>query len=453
MNDFNKQNQTSNTQQPTDQWQSVSYESSNVKFDNLEENRDGNSNFYHRNSPEISKPPQNGGLKLFLLLLAVLICIVILVVAGYFGYLNRNKQQQELDMSSESQIESASSSESEPLLIQEIPETSTQQLEALSQGEMSTEDIATKTMPSVVGIEVLQLDGNYEIISGGGSGIIATQDGYIITNAHVVLNKDTLMPATKIDVHLDNGEVYSATMVGADNKTDLAVIKVNAENLTPAEFGDSTQLKVGEKAIAIGNPGGMVLASSLTQGVISGVNRVISNSSSESTTYIQTDAAINPGNSGGALVNKYGQVVGINTIKIVREDYEGIGFAIPINEAKPIIDSLIQNGYVAGRVRIGITFTEISDSKAELLKVPAGLRVISVDSNSDAYAKGVQKGDIITHINDQTIKQSNDIKGLLTGKTPGDVVSLTIYRVENGQPNTLQIEVALQEDTSGKLSE
>lgn len=197
----------------------------------------------------------------------------------------------------------------------------------------------------------------------------------------------------------------------------------------------------------------MVLASSLTQGVISGVNRVISNSSSESTTYIQTDAAINPGNSGGALVNKYGQVVGINTIKIVREDYEGIGFAIPINEAKPIIDSLIQNGYVAGRVRIGITFTEISDSKAELLKVPAGLRVISVDSSSDAYAKGVQKGDIITHINDQTIKQSNDVKALLTGKTPGDVVSLTIYRVENGQPNTLQIEVELQEDTSGKLSE
>ena len=238
-----------------------------------------------------------------------------------------------------------------------------------------------------------------------GSGFIIDKDGYIITNHHVIEDART------IKVTLRNGTSYDAKLVGTDEQSDIAVIKIEETGLTPAVLGDSDTLTVGELAVAIGNPLGQ-LGGTVTDGIISALDREIS-VQGQTMHLLQTSAAINPGNSGGALVNKYAQVVGINSSKIAQFAYEGIGFAIPIHEAKPIIDDIIANGYVTGRVRIGITFTPITQSMADLMKIPTGLRIVDVDETTDAYEKGVQKGDIITHIDNVPVDNSNDITPIL----------------------------------------
>lgn len=446
MDDF--ENKDSNQEIPennTSQWEQVPYQEDMVEETLFSE--ESQSDFYS-NIPGNGKNNRNNtGLKVFVIILCVVFVFTVLVFAGYVVY------KEESEKGTASGTSGVTEGQSDVSLdITETPVTSDESQNTTVVDGMSTEDIATKVMPSVVGLEVSYRDSTDGVSSGGGSGIIMTSDGYIITNAHVVLHEDTGNPADRIDVYLDNGEVFSASLVGADSKTDLAVIKIQKDHLIPAEFGDSTSLRVGEKAIAIGNPAGMMLSSSLTQGVISGVNRTISSNSSSDITYIQTDAAINPGNSGGALVNKYAQVIGINSSKIAQFAYEGIGFAIPIHEAKPIIDDIIANGYVTGRVRIGITFTPISQATADLLKIPAGLRIVSVDETTDAYRQGVQKGDIITHMDGVSVQNSSDINPILESKLPGDYVKLTIYRIQNGAEETLTIDVALQEDLSGKIS-
>lgn len=328
--------------------------------------------------------------------------------------------------------------------------------------EMTSEQIAEKVMPSVVGIVVYtQESARQQSPYSEGSGIIMTEDGYIITNAHVVLQEiagqsnqapSHFESVDKIEVYLDDDTALQAALVGADTRTDLAVIKVNGASLPSAEFGDSTTLRIGEKAIAIGNPTGRMLSGSFTQGVISGVNRSIAVGTSGVTMeYIQTDAAINPGNSGGALVNKYGQVIGINSSKISSPDYEGIGFAIPIHEAQPIIENLMADGYVSGRVRIGITFTPITTAMAELTKSPVGLRVVEVDASTDAYAQGLRAGDIITHIDNQSVALLDDVFAILDDKKPLDHITLTVYRLKDDVMVTESIQVVLQEDASGRI--
>ena len=183
--------------------------------------------------------------------------------------------------------------------------------------------------------------GDELVKQGSGSGIIISEDGYIVTNQHVIAD------ASEITIILNTGDEYTATLIGADSKSDLAVLKINATGLTAAVLGDSSQVEVGDLAVAIGNPLGQELAGTVTAGVISAVNRKMT-VENRSYNLIQTDAAINPGNSGGALVNKYGEVIGINTIKMSQTSIEGIGFAIAISEAKPIIDDLMSGGYVSG---------------------------------------------------------------------------------------------------------
>lgn len=404
--------------------------------------------------PESPRPHKNNnGLKIFAVVTCVVLVLTLLVFTGYVVYKER-----------ESALISSEGAESEDALlshveveIQSTPSSVSNSEQQEITGEMSTEDIAEKVLPSIVGIVVYTQDSAENAIEyGSGSGIVLTSDGYIVTNAHVILQENTTAgkttPVDKVDVYLYNGEVCSAKIVGADTRTDLAVLKISKQNLVAAEFGDSTVLKVGEKAVAIGNPTGLTLASSVTQGIISGVNRNITvGTSSYTMNCIQTDAAINPGNSGGALVNKYGQVVGINSSKIAQTEYEGIGFAIPMDEAKPIIDNLIADGYVTDRVRIGITFTSIPGSMGDLLGVPAGLRVISVDESTDAYKKGVAAGDIITELDGISVVELSDVSAILEKKTPGDEVKLTIYRERNGK-KTLTVTVVLQEDTTGKLN-
>ena len=225
---------------------------------------------------------------------------------------------------------------------------------------LTTPEIVDKVGPAVVGIINKTTYGNAygyygffgqdvdkEIEQSSGSGVIISSDGYIVTNNHVIEN------ATKLTVILNTGVEYDGKVVGRDASTDLAVVKIEAQNLTFAQMGNSSSLRVGETAIAIGNPLGQEFAGTTTKGIVSGLNRSVT---IDNTTMnlIQTDAAINPGNSGGALVNEYGHLIGINTAKISSSTLEGLGFAIPIDEAKPIIEELITNGYVTGRPVIGI---------------------------------------------------------------------------------------------------
>ena len=266
-------------------------------------------------------------------------------------------------------------------------------------------------------------------------------DGYIVTNAHVVADADG------VKVVLYNGDEYTATIIGSDTKSDIAVLKINASNLTPAKLGNSDQLEIGEDVIAIGTPGG--LSNSVSKGIVSGLNRTVETNLGASMECIQTDAAINPGNSGGALVNEYGYVVGINSSKIAATDYEGIGFAIPINDAKPIIEDLKAYGEVQGRVRLGIEVRMIDSVLAKLNNIPMGAMVLSVEKTSDAYQQGLIAGDIIIRIDGQDITAYEDLSNQISGHQPGDSVTLEVYRTgQNNTSQTLEITVQLMQDTS-----
>lgn len=309
-------------------------------------------------------------------------------------------------------------------------------------GRLTTPAVIRKALPSVVGIVQYQANLNFEPAAQG-SGIVISSDGYIITNAHVIQKADG------IKVVLNNGEEYEARVVGADVRTDLAVIKIEANNLTFAELGNSDQIEMGESVIAIGNPSGLSLAGSVTQGIVSGLDRAVKSAGSAYTiNCIQTDAAINPGNSGGALVNQFGQVIGINSAKIAANDYEGIGFAIPINDAKPIIDDLIKNGRVTGRVKIGITdLREIDEVLASMNGLPTGIYIYATDPASDLSQKGVTPGDVITKINGISIKSVDEIMDILKNFKPGDSITLTIYRrTPSMKSQTFDVVIRLMED-------
>ena len=308
-----------------------------------------------------------------------------------------------------------------------------------SDGKLSDKEIIKKVSPAVVGIECYAF-GNSFTPSSSGSGIIMTADGYIVTNAHVVED------AAGITVVLENGDAYAAELIGADSDTDLAVLKIEASNLTYAEFGNSDELERGDRVIAIGNPGGTVLAGSTTGGMVSGLNRNINSSSPYSTSYIQVDAAINPGNSGGALVNEYGQVVGINSAKIAETDYEGIGFAIPINEALPIIQELMQYGHVTGRAALGIQGYMINEAVAAMRRMPVGFGIEAVDPSSDLASKNVVAG-VITYINDKQVTSYDVLANELAEFKPGDTVKLTIYRSSSsgGAGRSFEVNVVLIE--------
>lgn len=260
---------------------------------------------------------------------------------------------------------------------------------------------------------------------GSGSGIIISTDGYIVTNQHVIAD------ATEITIILNTGDEYVATVVGSDSKSDLAVLKINASGLTAAVLGDSSQVEVGDLAVAIGNPLGQELAGTVTSGVISAVNRKMT-VDNRSYNLLQTDAAINPGNSGGALVNKYGEVIGINSIKMSETGVEGIGFAIAISEAKPIIDDLMNSGYVSGRSLIGVTLTESRN----------GLTVYSVSAGSGAEKAGIKEGDLIVKADGKAVNTSDAINEIRDSKKPGDYITLTVIR--NGE--LTDISVQLTED-------
>jgi len=305
--------------------------------------------------------------------------------------------------------------------------------------------VAKKVQPSIVGIKVEYTVNSIFMNQQGtataeGSGIIISENGYILTNNHVINSNSTssyyeIGQANKVTVHLYNDTTeYTATVVGTDEETDLAVIKIDKEGLTAAEIGDSDSVQVGEFSMAIGNPLGM--QSSVTSGIISALNRDVTDSDGKTFKLIQTDAAINSGNSGGALVNSQGQVIGVNTLKVSATGVEGMGFAIPINSAKPIYEQLIQYNKVK-RPYIGIAGRDLDETTAKRNNLVVGIYVASVDEYSAAEKAGIKAGDVIIKADGQSIKTMTELNNIKNTHSIGDTMTVTVNR--NGQEKELTL--------------
>lgn len=291
--------------------------------------------------------------------------------------------------------------------------------------------VAAKVIPSVVCIQNYQqsqsqlpfaqtLSGEEQLtLAAEGSGIVYTEDGYIITNAHVVENSSLLK------VVLNNEEVYEAKLIGSDADTDLALLKIEATGLTPIEIGDYDALAVGDFVMAVGNPGGMEFSSSVTFGIVSAKDRPMDIDGGYTMNTIQTDAAINPGNSGGALVNMDGKLVGINSAKYVATGYEGLGFSITVEEALPIVESLKEYGEVKGRSRLGVTGMIIDELVANRYGLTPGFYVNEVTNENAGTLKA---GDVITAVDGAEVSSESDIKNALQKKQAGDSVTIKYWR-------------------------
>ncbi|MBD5095192.1 MAG: trypsin-like serine protease [Subdoligranulum sp.] len=301
---------------------------------------------------------------------------------------------------------------------------------------LSTVEIARMVGPSVVCINVYE-PGSISI-AGSGSGIILNEEGFIVTNAHVVEN------TSAITVKLEDGREMSAWVVGSDTRTDLAVVKITADDLVPAVFGDSDALQVGERAVAIGNAAGE-FSGTVTQGIISGLNREVTMESSNgyvTMTLIQTSAAINPGNSGGALVNRFGQVIGINSAKLNSAMFEGIGFAIPSAAAQPIVADLIDYGYVKDRVALGVMVIALSPATGPANDLPEqGLYISSIEEYSDLNRHDVTVGDVILKADGVTLVDTADLLDVLETHKPGETVELEIQKHGSGTIITIDVEL------------
>ncbi len=326
-----------------------------------------------------------------------------------------------------------------------------------SEEELTTSEIAQAVGPAVVGISCTVSYQNYffggvQQGTSSGSGIVYSDQGHIITNYHVIEN------AKDITVKFSNGNEYPAQLVGGDQQSDLAVIKIDpVDELKVAVMGDSDRVEVGDRAIAIGNPLGDELFGTVTQGIISGKNRTVQVDDRQMT-LLQTDAAINPGNSGGALINAYGEVIGINSVKIASSvngtSSEGLGFAIPINEAMPIVNDLIEVGYVRGRPLIGVTVQSVTSEMAEYYHFPKGLYVLGVTENGAADQAGIQRGDIILSMDGEDVldadgnPSSTKLNSIRDRHKAGETVKVEIDR--NGEKMT--IDLTLMEDSSAKVN-
>ena len=320
--------------------------------------------------------------------------------------------------------------------------------------------IAEKVSPSVVGVKTTVTIDNFFLGqsqgTGAGTGIIISSDGYILTNNHVITEAlkagtNELAKDSKIEVLLPGrqDEPYTAEVIGRDELTDIAVIKIDAVGLPAAEFGDSDELTIGEPAIAIGNPGGFEFMSTVSAGIISGLNRNLQTGTGTELNLIQTDAAINPGNSGGPLCNSKGQVIGVTSIKIVATGFEGLGFAIPVNQAKSISDQLIETGYVKGRPLLGISIDNtFNEDVAKQYDVPPGVLVKEVQPFSGAYEAGIKTNDIITKFDGEEVKTFDELQKLKNDHVPGDTVEIEVYRYSEEEYMTFDVTLTEDKGTS-----
>ena len=307
--------------------------------------------------------------------------------------------------------------------------------------EMSVQQVAALNQPSVVEIQTeMVTNGSFlqqYVQTGAGSGIIISQDGYIVTNNHVIED------ATSITVRTSDGTSYSAQLVGTDSRTDIAVLKIDATGLQPVTFGNSDNLNVGDTAIAIGNPLGE-LGGTVTNGIISALDRTIV-LDNEEMTLLQTNAAINPGNSGGGLFNSRGELIGMVVAKSSGEDIEGLGFAIPSNLVSQVAQELINNGYVTGRPALGVTIVNITSSQLAMQYGvnSLGVYISEVSSGSAAEQAGLQVGDRIISVDDRVVESYTDLSSILDDHAVGDTIEILVGR--NG--TTVTVSLTLQEMT------
>ena len=289
-----------------------------------------------------------------------------------------------------------------------------------TEGALSLQKIYSRNIDSVVSIT-----STGQGTTATGTGVILTEDGYIVTNCHVVEN------GISITAQLTDGRTLPAMLVGADSVSDLAVLHIDTTGLTPAQFGDSDSLRVGDTVVAIGDPLGVKFRGTYTDGIISGIGRDM-DMDGRTMTLIQTNAALNSGNSGGPLINCYGQVIGINTMKIGAftdsAGVEGLGFAIPSSTVKEVAEQLISQGYVSGRPTLGLEGESLSSFDQYYYRLPAGLYITNVDRSSDAAAKGIEEGDILLSVNGTNVTTMDALNGAVYNLDVGDTVEVVIYR-------------------------
>ena len=393
-------------------------------------------------------PKSHGGLIAVLLILIIFLCGIVTVLGilnvRMFQQLNR---QEEGDLSI-SFTEDAHIEIPQQLIPIEISPTEaaetvppmtltpgTASVENIPEaGAMSLQDIYQQNIPSVVSILCEGRGG-----SSTGTGVILSEEGYIVTNAHVVEG------AADITVQLTDDRLFHADVVGSDEISDLAVLFIQADSLVPASFGDSEALRVGDTVVAIGDPLGVEFRGTYTNGIVSAINRDVA-IEGRTMTLIQTNAALNSGNSGGPLINCYGQVIGINTMKIStftnRTGVEGLGFAIPSTTVQDIVSQLIEQGYVSGRPTLGITGESLSLFYQHYYRLPAGLYITAVEPGTSAYAKGVESGDILISLNGTPISTMDGLNAAIYAHEVGDTLEAVVYR--GGQQYLL--ELTLTED-------
>ena len=393
-----------------------------------------------------TEPPKNrGGLIALLLILIIFLCGIVTVL----GILNVRLFRQ-LNLQAGDALAIAVLDETVPTLPEETvaqeaaacQETSSRiQLQDspaspdnATRDGLSLQDIYDRNIPSVVSISCAMRSG-----SSTGTGVVFTCDGYIVTNAHVVEN------AEKITVQLSDDRVFTADLVGIDQVSDLAVLYIAARDLTAAQFGNSDVLRVGDTVVAIGDPLGIKFRGTMTDGIVSAINRDMT-VSGRTMTLIQTNAALNSGNSGGPLINCYGQVIGINTMKIgAFSDFagvEGLGFAIPSTVVKDVVEQIIDQGYVSGRPTIGIVGDSVDTFYQYYYRLPAGLYITAVEPGTPAYRAGIEAGDILISIDDVRITDMNTLNSVIFRHEVGDMVTAVVYR--GGQKAT--VELRLTED-------
>ena len=388
---------------------------------------------YYGTGPTEPPKERNGTMALMLIIIIFLFGII-----AVLGILNirlfqelKLKRQEEISISFTTEAtETPETIPQEPVMAmaEETVDFSSMQLQQSPQsrdnipieGGLSLQEIYLQNIPSVVSISCA----GYGKASTG-TGVVLTADGYIVTNAHVVDG------AGSIEVLLSDNRTFSAVIVGSDEISDLAVLQVQARDLTPAMFGDSGQLRIGDMVAAIGDPLGVEYRGTYTDGIVSAINRDV-DMDGRTMTLIQTNAALNSGNSGGPLINCYGQVIGINTMKIGAftdsAGVEGIGFAIPSATVKEIVDQLITQGYVSGRPTLGLEGEALSTFYQHYYRLPAGLYITYVDPGSDAYLQGIEDGDMLLSIDNQRLTTMEELKSILYDREVGETVEAIIYR-------------------------
>lgn len=394
-------------------------------------------------------PKSHGGTVALLLILIIFLCGIITVLGvlnvRLFQKLNtRRESEQSISFATGAELPAETTALPTESIDATLGEdTPTIDLQKCPQG---VENIPTEGALSLQKIYSRNIDSVVSITSTGqgatatGTGVILTEDGYIVTNCHVVEN------GISITAQLTDGRTLPAMLVGADSVSDLAVLHIDTTGLTPAQFGDSDSLRVGDTVVAIGDPLGVKFRGTYTDGIISGIGRDM-DMDGRTMTLIQTNAALNSGNSGGPLINCYGQVIGINTAKI--GDYyssagvEGLGFAIPVHIAKDVVDQLIETGYIPGRPSLGVETVVLDLQDRLYFNLPDGLYITSVDESSNSWAVGIRPRDLLISVNGQSVTSQEELAAALSSFSVGDSVNVIIYR----SGRQLTADIVLQEAT------